>query len=272
VADLDTKSHPRQGGPGKYVYLVKSRRAGGLSLGINLNADKKCNFDCAYCQVQRSSGGIPNPSIDEILSELEPFLKSYQQAGHWQGMQIKDFALAGDGEPSLFGPLPELLNSLMKLKTKYQLSAKIVLFTNGAKITRLDLDSVWPQYFGGNNQVWFKLDFWDQPSYLRVNGAKGDRGQVLEKLLHLGQRYPLTLQACFFKPEALAEVDLWAAQAWVDQLKGLLNQGLKVEKLQIYTLARPPKEKQLAPYSLGELNQIGSLIRSQLNLDLALYA
>ncbi|MBM3871597.1 MAG: radical SAM protein, partial [Verrucomicrobia bacterium] len=29
-----------------YVYPVISRRSGGLSIGINLNPDKKCNFDC----------------------------------------------------------------------------------------------------------------------------------------------------------------------------------------------------------------------------------
>lgn len=38
-----------------YVYPVISRRSGGLSVGINLNPDKVCNFDCVYCEVDRKT-------------------------------------------------------------------------------------------------------------------------------------------------------------------------------------------------------------------------
>ena len=40
-----------------YVYPVISRRARGLSIGINLNPDKVCNFDCIYCEVDRRTPG-----------------------------------------------------------------------------------------------------------------------------------------------------------------------------------------------------------------------
>jgi wyosine [tRNA(Phe)-imidazoG37] synthetase (radical SAM superfamily) len=39
----------------KFVYPVLSRRSGGISIGVNLNPDKVCNFDCIYCQVDRRS-------------------------------------------------------------------------------------------------------------------------------------------------------------------------------------------------------------------------
>ena len=38
----------------RFVYPVLSRRSGGISLGVNLNPDKVCNFDCIYCQVDRT--------------------------------------------------------------------------------------------------------------------------------------------------------------------------------------------------------------------------
>src|ERR1041385_3366812 len=38
----------------RFVYAVISARARGLSLGINLNPDKQCNFDCIYCEVDRA--------------------------------------------------------------------------------------------------------------------------------------------------------------------------------------------------------------------------
>ncbi len=48
--------HERTWQTNRYVYAVVSRRAKGLSIGVNLNPDKVCNFDCIYCSVDRRSG------------------------------------------------------------------------------------------------------------------------------------------------------------------------------------------------------------------------
>ena len=44
---------PRDWLGNRFVYAVISARARGLSLGVNVNPDKKCNFDCSYCEVDR---------------------------------------------------------------------------------------------------------------------------------------------------------------------------------------------------------------------------
>lgn len=44
---------PREFLGNRFVYAVISQRAHGLSIGINLNPNKACNFDCAYCEVNR---------------------------------------------------------------------------------------------------------------------------------------------------------------------------------------------------------------------------
>ncbi|MGW8256861.1 MAG: radical SAM protein, partial [Thermoguttaceae bacterium] len=49
-------SHPRDFQDNLYVYPVLSRRAGGISIGVNLNRDKFCNFQCVYCQSARNKG------------------------------------------------------------------------------------------------------------------------------------------------------------------------------------------------------------------------
>jgi sulfatase maturation enzyme AslB (radical SAM superfamily) len=46
--------HPRDWRDNLYVYPVISRRSRGLSIGVNLNPDTACNFDCIYCQVDRT--------------------------------------------------------------------------------------------------------------------------------------------------------------------------------------------------------------------------
>ena len=54
MQELNFTDHRRQLLQNRYVYAVVSRRAKGLSIGINLNVDKICNFDCPYCQVDRT--------------------------------------------------------------------------------------------------------------------------------------------------------------------------------------------------------------------------
>ncbi|MBL8687408.1 MAG: radical SAM protein, partial [Alphaproteobacteria bacterium] len=48
---LDVHDHDRTFTAMRYVYPVLSRRAGGVSIGINLNTNNACNWHCAYCQV-----------------------------------------------------------------------------------------------------------------------------------------------------------------------------------------------------------------------------
>src|SRR5215472_17164438 len=45
---------PRDFLENRFIYLVISPRARGLSVGVNLNPDGKCNFNCLYCEVDRS--------------------------------------------------------------------------------------------------------------------------------------------------------------------------------------------------------------------------
>src|SRR5579872_6346084 len=37
----------------RFIYVTVSARARGLSVGVNMNPDKQCNFDCVYCEVNR---------------------------------------------------------------------------------------------------------------------------------------------------------------------------------------------------------------------------
>ncbi len=48
---LSASDHDRDATGMQYVYAVVSRRAGGVSVGINLNPNNACNWACVYCQV-----------------------------------------------------------------------------------------------------------------------------------------------------------------------------------------------------------------------------
>src|SRR6185369_686533 len=53
--------HARLWQQNRYVYPVVSRRSKGISIGVNLNPDKVCNFDCIYCSVDRSKNSSAPP-------------------------------------------------------------------------------------------------------------------------------------------------------------------------------------------------------------------
>jgi hypothetical protein len=58
---LKTEDHSRDSAGMRYVYPVVSRRAGGVSVGINLNPNNACNWRCIYCQVPGLTRGGPPP-------------------------------------------------------------------------------------------------------------------------------------------------------------------------------------------------------------------
>src|SRR5512145_1988478 len=67
--------HPRQYEQNKFVYPVLSRRSRGISIGVNLNPDKVCNFDCIYCQVdRRSESETTFVETGRLLDELDHML------------------------------------------------------------------------------------------------------------------------------------------------------------------------------------------------------
>ncbi|MEZ0245224.1 MAG: radical SAM protein, partial [Methylophilaceae bacterium] len=54
---LDATDHDRDSAGMTYVYPVVSRRARGVSIGINLNPNNACNWRCIYCQVPNLTRG-----------------------------------------------------------------------------------------------------------------------------------------------------------------------------------------------------------------------
>src|SRR5436190_557190 len=61
---------PRNFLDNRFVYAVISQRAHGLSVGVNLNPDKGCNFNCIYCEVNRLEPGRA-PTMDTKLMSVE---------------------------------------------------------------------------------------------------------------------------------------------------------------------------------------------------------
>jgi len=72
---LSTVEHDRGSAALRHVYPVVSRRAGGVSVGINLNPNNACNWRCIYCQVpDLTRGSAPPVDLAVLENELRSFL------------------------------------------------------------------------------------------------------------------------------------------------------------------------------------------------------
>lgn len=274
VTPLKVDSHPRLSEYRKLVYPVYSRRAGGLSLGINLNPDKKCNFRCVYCQVDRTPGTKIDfePTLEQVLEELGFWLEQLKN-NQWlfQGHKLKDIAIAGDGEPTMVGFLPLLLKELLRLKKEYQLQdCPLVLFTNGTYLNRKDLLDVWPIFFKESGRIWFKLDFWDENSLRTINRTKFTAQQILNNLEAVGKKYPIILQSCFFQwRENEFNEDNYSG--YVQLIQNLLLMGVKIESILAYTLARTPEEKDAVPWDEEIMVRLGNYLKERIQTKILVY-
>ena len=128
VTPLHTQ-HQRQFEENRFVYPVLSRRSEGISVGVNLNPDKVCNFDCIYCQVDRSSQSETRfVEIRQLFDELEHMLQLVASGGLFehpkfqqtpqQLRRLNDIAFSGDGEPTTFRNFDDIIEACAKLKRR----------------------------------------------------------------------------------------------------------------------------------------------------------
>ena len=111
----------------RFVYPVLSRRSGGISIGVNLNPDKVCNFDCIYCQVDRRSQSetrfVETAALVEELRTTLDLVTSGRiyETEKFAGVpphlrRLNDIAFSGDGEPTTYKNFDELMQ-LCRSKT-----------------------------------------------------------------------------------------------------------------------------------------------------------
>ncbi len=268
IISLGYSEHPRLSEYQKLVYPVISRRSGGLSLGINLNPDKKCSFRCVYCQVDREKK-ITNLKVEvgQIVTELNHWLGIFaKNEGKYKGFSLKDISIAGDGEPTTVKVLPQLLLKLIELQKEFRLDkCKIILFTNASRLNRPDLLPVLDDLMANRGEIWCKFDFWDEQSFRAINRSKISAKKLIENIKAVGRKYPLTLQSCFFSWQE----EIYSSQKYqkyVEQVTRLIDDGVKIKLIQAYPLARRPSDTRAVAWSDTEMNQLVRFLGQQISV------
>ncbi len=239
---LSIKDHSRDSAGLRYVYPVVSRRAGGVSIGINLNPNNACNWRCIYCQVPHLKRGTA-PPIDLALleKELSGFLHELQHGDFMQRVplearRINDIAISGNGEPTSAQEFAEVIELIAKLKP---LDLKLVLITNGSLMQRDNVQQGLRRMAQLNGEVWFKLDRASEAGMQRTNDTKMTMDKVWQNLTTAIACCPNTwLQTCWFALDGVAP-SKQDEDDYLDFINALLRENIKPRGVLLYGLARP---------------------------------
>ena len=265
---LNVTDHSRDSAGLCYVYPVVSRRAGGVSIGINLNTNNACNWRCIYCQVPNLVRGTA-PSVDLVLleKELAGFLHELQHGDFMQRVpaearRVNDIAISGNGEPTSAQEFVEVIEIITRHKPA---DLKLVLITNGSLMQRENVQQGLRRMAQLNGEVWFKLDRASEAGMALVNDTKMSMEKMQQNLTTAIDCCPNTwLQTCWFSldgvaPRAQDEDD------YVNFLKRLLRGGIRLQGVLLYGLARPSLQAEaprLAALSGNQMANFAARIRA----------
>lgn len=275
---LTIRDHDRAGAGMTYVYPVVSRRAGGVSLGINLNPDNACNWRCAYCQVpglKRGSG--PPLDLDLLERELEALLAGALDPAWMErhvpegSRRLNDVAFSGNGEPTSSPQFPEAVErAIAVLRRAGQLGRlPMVLITNGSWIGKPRVQRGLAALAGARGEVWFKVDSATRAGRARLNDAAGTPERALRNLELSAGLCPTFVQtmALDLDGPSLAGEELDAYCAF---LAAAIERGARLRGVLLYGLARPshqPEAPRLAPLAPERMHALAGEIRARTGLE-----
>lgn len=272
-ADLSVIDHSRDSAGLHYVYPVVSRRAGGVSVGINLNTNNACNWRCVYCQVPNLKLGTA-PPVDLVLleKELRDFLRELLHGDFMQrrvpedARRINDIALSGNGEPTSAKEFVQVIALIGKLQKELALPShiKLILITNGSLMHRAYVQQGLRLMAQFRGEVWFKLDRASTAGMETINTTQLSMEKVRKNLATAISLCPTWLQTCWFALDGLppAKQD---EDDYLDFLAGLLHDNILPRGVLLYSIARSslqPEAPRLAALSAQQLEAFAERIRA----------
>ncbi len=263
--------HPRQYEQNRFVYPVVSRRSKGISIGVNLNPDKVCNFDCIYCQVDRRSEAMTKfVEMDQLLGELDAMFAFISSGEIYEDerfaslpkhlRRLNDIAFSGDGEPTTYRNFDEIIQQVAELKAKHSLDAvKMVLITNASMFHRDVVKRGLSILDDNNGEVWAKLEAGTEEYFQLVDRTKIPFQRILDNITDASRIRPLVIQSLFMRVSG--EVPPWEEiEAFTDRLNEIQNAGGQLKLVQVYTVARQPAESFAAPLANAEVDGIAQRV------------
>ncbi len=258
-----------------YCYPVISRRSRGVSLGVNLNPDKVCNFNCVYCEVDRlTPAKRKDLDLDLLEQELGLLLdlatsgEIYQippfDSARPEQRRLNDIAFSGDGEPTTAREFAEVVDRVARLKGQRGLDlVKLVLITDSSRLQAPDVVLGLDTLMAHQGEIWAKLDAGTEAYYREICRSPVPFERILDNLLATARRWPILIQTLFldWRGEGPGEAEL---EAYCGRLEHILAQGGQLQAIQLYTVARATPEPDARPLRRLEMDAIAASLRGRL--------
>lgn len=266
--------HSRRFDTLRFAYPVVSRRSRGLSLGLNVNPDKVCNFDCPYCQVDRTVAGR-DKSVDfhTMLTEIDTLMAMARSGEIWEHprfistpaalRRLNDIAFAGDGEPTTYPQLGDAIAEIHSLKLKHCMQAvKTIILTNATLLgSRAILDRLL-ELKRGPYEIWAKLDAGTQPWFEAMSATKLKLDRIVEGITACAREFEVIIQTLIptldGKDPGNAE-----AEAIGERIGEISKAGGKLKLVQVYTTARRPSDSRIGMVEDARLDELAQAMRSR---------
>ncbi len=268
---LNVTDHSRDNVGLTYIYPVVSRRAGGVSVGINLNPNNACNWRCIYCQVpELKRGAAPVIDLIRLEKELYTFLREILYGSFMQeqvapsARRIRDISLSGNGEPTSAKEFEQVIDLIGKVKYDFDSlkELKLVLITNGSLIDRSNVQAGLRRLAKLNGEVWFKLDSVTREGRQHINNTRMSSRRLRNNLQLAASLCPTWLQTCVFKTDGKPPTKI-ETSAYLEFIEKLLREGVPLKGVLLYGLARPsmqPEAPRLTKVTQGWMESFGRKI------------
>ena len=209
----------------RYVFgPVPSRRLG-RSLGISPIPEKTCNYSCTYCQLGRT---------DKLTNERKMFFPVEDIIEEFKGYDLQTakvdiITIVGEGEPTLYLGLGELLKELKKLT-----NIPVAVITNGALLYDIQVR----KELSYADIVLPSMDSFDGDSFKKIDRPHGklDYDKVFQGLVTFSQEFEGQIWVEIMLIDGV-NTEEKALQAFNKQLKQVRH-----DRVYINTPVRPPAE------------------------------
>lgn len=264
--------HSRNWCDNLYVYPVISRRAKGLSVGVNLNPDKACNFDCVYCQVDRTVPPAVRKVDPDILRDELDHMAAIAIGGELFGdvrfghvpeshRRWNDIAFSGDGEPTSSPQFPAAVEIAAQVRRKYRADeVKLILITDSTYLTKPAVRDALAVMDANNGEIWAKLDAGTEAYYRLINRPNVPLDRILENIVQTARVRPVVIQSLWMNvhgdPPPDDEVDAFARR-----LVEIGAAGGRINLVQMHTIARRTAESWVSPLEKGLLDRLAGRVR-----------
>ncbi|MGM0386037.1 MAG: radical SAM protein [Actinomycetota bacterium] len=212
----------------QHVYgPVPSRRLG-LSLGISPIPKKTCNYSCVYCQLGRTDRLTNDRQwfyrVADIVAEFEAAMRA--------SGRIDAITVVGEGEPTLFAGLGELITEL-----RARTDRPVAVITNGALLC----DPQVRHELANADIVLPSMDAWDEASFRQINRPhrRLHWPEIHEGLRNFSREYAGELWLEIMLMKGVNDDDE-SLRRYADLLR-----DLRYDRLYLNTPVRPPAEPEV---------------------------